>query len=157
MKTKLLIMLIIIVIPLTTASANDEAKEFCTAIQSNLADINKQLPVKLDIMTSMIGASALYMRDKCTITYSYLIDERKFLESTRQSIESDPVGRIFEPTRQDLIEFANTAEGRDSFKQAMLFNLPDDFLRLTRLPFVDVQLSYGFDDGNIRAIQFMIE
>jgi hypothetical protein len=53
----------------------------CDELEPAIEDINHLLPVEVDGMTSLVGASSERSTDLCLVTYTYLINSQLFLNN----------------------------------------------------------------------------
>jgi len=58
--------------------------EVCDELQPAIEDINHLLPVEVDGMTSLVGASSERSPDLCLVTYTYLINAQIFLHNMQK-------------------------------------------------------------------------
>jgi hypothetical protein len=67
---------------LTTQSVSAQSSiEVCDELEPAIEDINHLLPVEVDGMTSLVGASSERSTDLCLVTYTYLINAQIFLNN----------------------------------------------------------------------------
>ena len=74
--------LCIIILLLTTQSALAQSSlEVCNELRPGIEDINQLLPVEVDSMKSLVGASSVRLSNLCLVTYTYIINAQIFLNN----------------------------------------------------------------------------
>lgn len=67
----------------------EDKKLVCADLRASASELSDQLPVDVDYMTKLIGASAVWSGDLCRYTLQYVIDEEKYLEAEHQNLDED--------------------------------------------------------------------
>ena len=57
------------------------SQEVCNELKPAIEDINQLLPVEVDSMTSLVGASSVRLSTLCLLTYTYTINAQTFLNN----------------------------------------------------------------------------
>ena len=76
---KLILSLALLLI--TQSLSAQSSIEVCDELEPAIEDINHLLPVEVDNMTSLVGASSERSTDLCLVTYTYLINAQLFLNN----------------------------------------------------------------------------
>jgi len=75
---KLILSVVILLLSVQSVLAQSSL-EVCNELSPALEDINQLLPVEVDSMTSLIGASSVRLSNLCLVTYTYIINAQIFL------------------------------------------------------------------------------
>ncbi|MEP7706742.1 hypothetical protein [Paraglaciecola sp. 25GB23A] len=72
----------IVLLLLTTQSVLAQSSlEVCNELSPAIEDINQLLPVEVDNITSLVGASSERLSNFCLVTYTYIINAQNFLNN----------------------------------------------------------------------------
>lgn len=71
-----------VVLLLTTQNVLAQSSlEVCNELTPAIEDINQLLPVEVDSITSLVGASSERLSNLCLVTYTYIINAQSFLNN----------------------------------------------------------------------------
>jgi len=130
------------------AHANDTSlsKSFCNAAQDELSSVNEQLPISIDYMTQLIGASALHTKgnDLCNVTMTYLIESNKFIGTFSDATE----GAM---NFNESTDFLNSSEGNEILTNVFKQQGEQEY-KDYNLEGVEIRLLYKSDDSKLNDL-----
>lgn len=105
---------------LTTQSVlAQSSNEVCNELEPAIEDINHLLPVEVDSMTSLVGASSERISNLCLVTYTYLIKAQIFLNNMEKdnglSMEEN-VARLKQNKSEEVMLNAFKEQNVNQFK-----------------------------------------
>lgn len=75
------ILSMVISLLITQSGLAQSSLEVCNELSPAIEDINHLLPVEVDSMTSLVGASSERLSNLCLVTYTYIINSKIFLNN----------------------------------------------------------------------------
>lgn len=137
MRAVLAIVLAVAFFASTSAFAltDEETKSFCAEISKGTKDTRDQLPIEIDYVTTLVGMPVLYANGKCTITYLYVLKERKYAAAVSEQLGGVHVPILF------------TQNMRDVLANYFINESPKNFKDLAAFKEIDVIYNIRFDEG----------
>lgn len=134
--------------------ASEYARKLCDETRNSADQMYSQLPMQIDPMTNLLGMTALYINDECTVMFKYVIDEQMFIDDFISGYYSTSGEKI---TSAQAIDFLNTDYVRKEVVNYLSSQATDDMINAAKIQNVNLQLIYSMDNGNIRTFSVKIK
>ncbi|BDY05745.1 hypothetical protein [Ferrimonas sp. YFM] len=142
--------LILLLTVLSFGSYAKTAKEACKVLKGVAAELQEQIPLKVDYMTTLSGVQALYVSKSCMLNYMYIIDTDQLLKEMVAENEL---------TREENVAFLKTDEGFSNLEQVLgqiANNAKDRFEVFTEIKGMKITYTYTFDDLSFKPITALV-
>jgi len=151
---KIALIFILTIITLSESYAANDARQICEMNREVAAQMNSQLPQKVDAMTSLEGMSALFINGECTIVLNYIIDESMLIN---QYIEGHVEAGGDKISRSQALAFIDSDDIRLDLAQTMAGQATDNMKEIAKIPNVIVKVVYTTDMRSISPFIVEIE
>lgn len=129
-----------------------EVERVCAELRGAAEDMARQLPMRIDAMTTITAATAALIRGRCQVRFAYVVDGERFIQEASAHIE-----RTFSPaTRADAETWLRSPDGIRVVREQVASIIHPDLLEIGRLPFVDMSFSYRFIGGTIPSFDHQV-
>lgn len=109
MKIKKYFIFILFLTTLNINAMNSSVKNGCLQLTKEFKELQNQLPIHSDIMTTIVGMSSFYIsgENRCYTTFTSIIHINKFIKSVSTNKEKEKFMSIYLKTTEGKNEFVN--------------------------------------------------
>lgn len=128
---------------ITTTTYALTSNQLCQEFKKQHLKIQKNLPIDVDYLTTLIGIQVLDMGTYCHINYNYVINTEKFIKIWATEDDIPPA---------TTINFLKSKEGMKIFKEEMLTTGQERFSEFLKYKNVKITLHYAYDTNQLPSI-----
>lgn len=133
------------ILPLSNAYSAT-SKQACDILKGVVADLQEQVPMSVDYMTTLTGVQAIYASGRCLLNYTYVVDSEILLKEMMMENEL---------SREENLFFLKTDEGRETLEQvvnSLAQNAAPQFESLSNVKGMKVTYMHTFDNFELKPI-----
>ena len=122
-------------------------KNVCDQLKPVVADIQKQVPMAVDYMTTLTGAQAIYAAEQCMLNYNYVVNADSLIADMMQANDL---------SKEENLAFLQTEEGLNTMK-SVFGDIAKNAASAHFQPFANIKgisitYSYSFDNPKIPSV-----
>lgn len=142
---------LLLCVPLISfASAEDEAKYVCNQLQGDTKEFQSQLPLKINYMTTAVGASTYYLSGVCNVNFHYVLNSDTYINNLEDHQFS----------YQETLDYLKSSEGAEYMKSQMELAASNSFESLLepvkKYRNVTINVNYRWSNPSIKPIDIVI-
>lgn len=115
---------------------------FCDETKRLIADAQDQMPIRADMASLWVGASAVFAGGKCRVQHSYLVDSDAIIDMAHNEM----LRRGMDSTRLEVAKFYQSERGASELRATMREDLARNFAPALKVPGVEIKIHYGASD-----------
>ena len=128
---------------ITTNTYALTSNQLCQAFKTQNLKIQKNLPIEIDYLTTLIGIQVLDMGTYCHLNYNHVINTEKFIK-TLATTDDIPTATI--------INFLKSKEGIKTLQDEMLTTGQERFSEFLKYKNIKITLHYAYDTNQLPSV-----
>ncbi|KXS55324.1 MAG: hypothetical protein AWU57_310 [Marinobacter sp. T13-3] len=135
-----------------TMSKQDQ-RDFCSGVAQTAQAVARELPIRVDRTTTLVGSVASYQDNRCIYFLDYVVNEPGVFEVTYQEMKK--AGTVLD-SRAETMAFikdfyATGSQGYQEFKENLRSQLTNNeqFARFAAVPFLELRANYTLKGDDV--------